>query len=233
MRKSPLISILVSLLLTVVVLSPLGAQPGESSAPAAVAAIQPPVLLWQRGGCYSSWCETGWYSSPAVADLNADGKMEVIGSAYTIFVLDGNTGSLLWKVASGHDISQPGASSVGRTWPGIVVADVDNDGLVDGPGRPASDLRLAMLSGTDWLEVPSTLNLAGHVVEFTANQTGSFALTLARPGAVESSNLGTASAAYPNPTASDRRWPTVPQTAARAHRTTRRRARPLAPDSKY
>ena len=52
-------------------------------------AIQAPVLKWQRGGCYSSWCETGWYSSPAVSDLDGDGAPEVIGSAYSIFILDG------------------------------------------------------------------------------------------------------------------------------------------------
>ena len=56
------------------------------------AGIPLPVLKWQHGGCYSSWCETGWYSSPAVADLDGDGSMEVIGSAYSIFVLDGETG---------------------------------------------------------------------------------------------------------------------------------------------
>ncbi len=32
--------------------------------------IAAPVLKWANGGCYSSWCETGWYSSPAVADLD-------------------------------------------------------------------------------------------------------------------------------------------------------------------
>lgn len=95
---------------------------------AATQAIQAPVLKWQKGGCYSSWCETGWYSSPAVADLDGDGTPDVIGSAYTIFVLNGKTGALEWKVASGHDRSQPGAGNVGRTWPGIVVADVDGDG---------------------------------------------------------------------------------------------------------
>jgi uncharacterized repeat protein (TIGR01451 family) len=129
MRKSPLFSIILSFILAAALLNPVDAVQGEISPPVAAAAIQPPVLLWQHGGCYSSWCETGWYSSPAVADLNGDGKMEVIGSAYTIFVLDGATGNLLWKMASGHDITQPTASSVGRTWPGIVVADVDNDGL--------------------------------------------------------------------------------------------------------
>jgi uncharacterized repeat protein (TIGR01451 family) len=93
--------------------------------------IQFPVLKWQRGGCYSSWCETGWYSSPAVADLDRDGSPEVIGSAYSIFVLDGASGALEWQVKSGHDRSQAGADNVGRTWPGIVVADVDDDGDVE------------------------------------------------------------------------------------------------------
>ena len=90
-------------------------------------AIQAPLLKWQKGGCYSSWCETGWYSSAAAADLDGDGRAEVIGSAYSVFVLDGPTGQLEWQVASGHDRSEPGADSVGRTWPGIVVADVDGD----------------------------------------------------------------------------------------------------------
>jgi uncharacterized repeat protein (TIGR01451 family) len=93
--------------------------------------IQAPVLKWQRGGCYSSWCETGWYSSPAVADLDGDGAPEVVGSPYTIFVLDGATGAVKWRMASGHDRSQPSASSVGRTWPGIVLADVDGDGSLE------------------------------------------------------------------------------------------------------
>ncbi|MCD4842924.1 MAG: hypothetical protein K8R25_00355, partial [Methanosarcinales archaeon] len=58
--------------------------------------IAVPVLKWQHGGCYNSWCETGWYSSPAVADLDGDGSIEVIGSAYSIVVLEGKTGELIW-----------------------------------------------------------------------------------------------------------------------------------------
>lgn len=91
-------------------------------------AIQPPVLKWQLGGCFNSWCETGWYSSPAVADLDGDGSAEVIASAYSIVVLDGATGALRWRVKSGHDRSEPDAGNVGRTWPGVVVADVDGNG---------------------------------------------------------------------------------------------------------
>lgn len=90
-----------------------------------------PTIKWQLGGCYNSWCETGWYSSPATADLDGDGQVEVIASAYSIFVLNGSTGALEWKMSSGHDRSDPNATNVGRTWPGIVVADVDNDGGVE------------------------------------------------------------------------------------------------------
>ncbi len=79
--------------------------------------IAAPVLKWQHGGCYSSWCETGWYSSPAVADLDNDGKPEVIASPYTLFVLNGENGTEQWSV------DPPG----GRTWPGVVVADIDNN----------------------------------------------------------------------------------------------------------
>ena len=106
-------------------------SPVAEPAAAQPQAVQAPVLKWQKGGCYSSWCETGWYSSPAVADLDFDGVVEVIGSTYTIFVLDGRTGALKWKMPSGYDRSQPSAGSVGRTWPGIVLADVDADGALE------------------------------------------------------------------------------------------------------
>ena len=96
---------------------------------AGAATIELPVLKWESAGCYSSWCETGWYSSPAVADLDGDGTPEVIASAYSIVVLSGATGDLQWRVASGHDRSEPGANSEGRTWPGIVVTDIDGDDL--------------------------------------------------------------------------------------------------------
>lgn len=102
-----------------------------SSSPQNPTSFAQPVLKWQHGGCYASWCQTGWYSSPAVADLDGDGTQEVIGAAYSIFVLDGVTGALEWSVASGHDRSQPGADDVGRTWPGVAMADVDADGALE------------------------------------------------------------------------------------------------------
>ncbi len=107
------------------------------------AGFDPPTLKWQLGGCYNSWCETGWYSSPAAADLDGDGQVEVVASAYSIFVLDGSTGSLEWKMSSGHDRSAPGAPNVGRTWPGIVLADIDNDG----------DTEIVTAHGGGWVSV--------------------------------------------------------------------------------
>ena len=127
MKIKPLQSLLVML---VFLPFPWSSFPAE--APTRPLSFQAPVLKWQLGGCYSSWCEMGWYSSPAVADLDGDGSPEVIGSAYSIVVLDGATGSLKWQVKSGHDISEgTQVDNVGRTWAGIVVADVNADGQLE------------------------------------------------------------------------------------------------------
>ncbi len=77
-----------------------------------------PMLKWQYGGCYSSWCETGWYSSPAVVDINHDGRNEIIASAYSLWALDGTNGALLWRAGTTNN----------RTWPGVAVADLERDG---------------------------------------------------------------------------------------------------------
>ncbi len=34
--------------------------------------LSAPQLKWAYGGCYNSWCETGWYSSPAVANIDGE-----------------------------------------------------------------------------------------------------------------------------------------------------------------
>ncbi|MCI0521557.1 MAG: FG-GAP-like repeat-containing protein [Chloroflexi bacterium] len=91
----------------------------SGAAPAGgAAAVQAPALKWQRGGCYSSWCETGWYSSPAAADLDGDGDVEVIGAAYSVVILDGASGALVRRM-------DPDA---GRQWPSLALADLENDG---------------------------------------------------------------------------------------------------------
>ena len=131
-------------------------------------AVQMPVLKWQKGGCYSSWCETGWYSSPAVGDIDGDGQPEVIASAYSIVALNGATGALEWRTASGHDRSQTNANNVGRTWPGIVLADVDQDGsqeIVSAHGGGwVSVYNSQGYFKTGWPQHPITSELRGLLV---------------------------------------------------------------------
>ncbi len=109
------------------------AGPQAASRAAPTLSFQAPVLKWQRGGCYASWCETGWYSSPAVADLEGDGTIEVLGAAYSLFILDGADGSVKQTVAT------PGS----RVWPGVVVADLDGNG----------DLEIVIAQGGGYVSV--------------------------------------------------------------------------------
>ena len=96
----------------------LAVGPNKSYLPMIFSPLKAPVLRWAYGGCTSYSCETGWYSSPAVADVNGDGKNEVLASAYTLWALNGDTGAIIWSAAANQ----------GRTWPGVVVADIDKDG---------------------------------------------------------------------------------------------------------
>ncbi|HDN65581.1 MAG TPA: hypothetical protein ENF23_04695 [Methanosarcinales archaeon] len=79
--------------------------------------MRTPVPKWQHGSCYSSWCETGWYSSPAVADPGGNGAIEVIASAYSVIALTGTTGELIWRISSEHDRTEypDNVGDVGRT----------------------------------------------------------------------------------------------------------------------
>ncbi|MEW5717718.1 MAG: FG-GAP-like repeat-containing protein [Chloroflexota bacterium] len=112
----------------------------QAAPPRAIAA---PVLKWQRGGCYASWCETGWYSSPAVADLDGNGSKEVIAAAYSVFILDGATGAQTRRI-------DPPVSGA-RAWPSVVVADIDGNG----------DLEIVTAHGSGYLRV---LDHSGNVV---------------------------------------------------------------------
>ena len=89
-------------------------------ASSAFGAVSTPVEKWRNGGCFSSWCQTGWYSSLAVADLDGNGQPEVIWGAYDLVVLRGTDGALRARASNG-----------GRVWPGVAVADLTGDGSLE------------------------------------------------------------------------------------------------------
>jgi hypothetical protein len=64
--------------------------------------------------------ETGWFSSPAVLDLDGNGTQEVVAPMYSTFVFDA-AGKLLGK----------GTDSKGRVYAPGVVADLDGDQVTD------------------------------------------------------------------------------------------------------
>ena len=61
--------------------------------------------------------ETGWFSSPGLADLNGDGRLEIVAPSYSTFVFD----------AAGRRLGQ-GTATKGRVYAPGVVADLDGDG---------------------------------------------------------------------------------------------------------
>lgn len=87
----------------------------EEQVPAA-----PPWTVASWGRCPPWFCETGWYASPAVADLDGNGQVEVYWGGYTLIAINGGDGAIL-------SIRPRGSSE--RLWPGIVAADLDGDGV--------------------------------------------------------------------------------------------------------
>jgi hypothetical protein len=62
--------------------------------------------------------ETGWFSSPAVVDLDGNGKKEIVAPLYSTFVFD----------ASGNQLAK-GTATMDRVYAPGVVADLDHDGV--------------------------------------------------------------------------------------------------------
>lgn len=123
---------------------------GERSEPtqaAPVSVVAAPTLKWAYGGCFNSWCQTGWYASPAVANLDGDSQLEIIWGSYDVVALDGINGTLQWRAANSS-----------RVWPGIAVVDLTGDG----------DLEIIVGRGSDQLTVYN--HLGG--VEWTSNPFG-------------------------------------------------------------
>ena len=76
----------------------------------------PPAFKWQR--CPPAFCETGWYASPAAADVDGDGQVDALWGGYTLMAVNGSTGALEWHYAPiGGD----------RIWPDVALVDLNGD----------------------------------------------------------------------------------------------------------
>jgi hypothetical protein len=98
---------------------------------AALAAVPSPVLKWRQGSYSPVEFNKGMYGSAAVADLNGDGKKEVIWANYKVYCFDGATGNLIWSFYAGSDRSNPSFYRAIRTYASVVVADINNDGQLE------------------------------------------------------------------------------------------------------
>ncbi|MBI1881492.1 MAG: VCBS repeat-containing protein [Chloroflexi bacterium] len=118
--------------------------------------VNAPVLKWAYGGCFSSWCKTGWYASPAVANLDGDPQAEVIWGSYDVVALDGVSGSEQWRGANGS-----------RVWPGIGVADLTGDGDLEIiVGRSGDQVTVySHTGGVEWSANPFGSTLAVEDLE--------------------------------------------------------------------
>ena len=107
--------------------------------------LQAPVLKWAYGGCFASWCQTGWYASPAAANLDGDPQLELLGGGYDLVALDGESGGVDWRAANGS-----------RIWPGIALADLtDNGSLEIIVGRSNDQLTVYTAAGSEiWTRHP-------------------------------------------------------------------------------
>ena len=76
-----------------------------------------------------AWTEESYRASPVVADLDGDGRLEVINASYALYVIDAATGAEKWRVSAGRDRANSNQGNVAK---GMVfcdpqVADIDGD----------------------------------------------------------------------------------------------------------
>ncbi len=114
---------------------PLTAPPCDPLPGGATGEVQAPVL---RKTLPASWDEN-WLASPAVADLDGDGDMEIVAARHSVLYAWDHDGEPLWRAAWAHSASDPDDHGVSRMWASPVVADFDNDG----------DLEIAVGSDAD------------------------------------------------------------------------------------
>lgn len=87
------------------------------------------------GAAHAKYTNLAYYAEPVVADINKDGRDEVVSVSFAITVTDAQSGKTLWQVDSGKDRSTPYNSEPSAhysgAWCSPVVKDIDGDGYVE------------------------------------------------------------------------------------------------------
>ncbi len=86
---------------------------------------EPRLKLTLAGG------EEGWRGGVATADLDGDGKMEIIAARKEFVLVWHADGTLFWKAVYGFSAEASPGQSSGRIWGPPVVADLDGDGRLE------------------------------------------------------------------------------------------------------
>ena len=85
--------------------------------------VQAPVL---RATLPGSWDEN-WFASPAVADLDNDGRNEIIAARHSVLYVWNDDGTLKWKTAWANSASTSPEHGSSRMWASPVVGNFDAD----------------------------------------------------------------------------------------------------------
>lgn len=87
--------------------------------------------VYTGGGSISKWTvEEPASADPICADVDGDGKLEVIFAVRTLFCLEASTGKIKWSVPSGHDVTENASDDAyfGAAVLSPMVLDCDGDG---------------------------------------------------------------------------------------------------------
>ena len=98
--------------------------PGLDQMKETASGVSEPVV---RTTLPASWDEN-WYSSPAVFDIDKDGKNEIIASRHSVLYVWKPDGSLLWRAPVGENASSANDHGSSRMYCSPVVGDLNNDG---------------------------------------------------------------------------------------------------------
>ena len=86
-------------------------------------AVQAPVLRMTLPG---SWDEN-WFASPVVADIDHDGKNEIVAARHSVLAVWNADGTLRWKTAWAHSASNTPEHGNSRMWASPVVGNFNDD----------------------------------------------------------------------------------------------------------